>query len=92
MYYSVIQAVLVVTKHCSLAVVTLFNMGTLLTLQVTTPNKFTVAFFGESNNLPTEASVATHNIAVLERVWFSITLPSSSPQRTIMCITITISW
>jgi len=66
-------------------------MGTFLTLQVTTPNKFTVAFFSESNNFPTEASVATHDITVPDGIQFSVTLPANSPQGAILLIPFTVT-
>ena len=90
MYYSVIPVVILL-RYCSLAVVTFFNVGTLLTLEVATPNEFTVAVFSEGDYLPTEASVTTHHITILYGVCFSVTLPARSTQRAKIVIFFTIS-
>jgi len=92
MYYSVIQVVFLVTLGlCLLAVVTFYNVGTLFTLQVATPNKFTVAIFSESHNLPTEASVTAHNITVPNGIRFSVTLPANSSQGTVLLVPFTVA-
>ena len=77
--------------HCSLAVVTFLHVGTLFTLQMTAPNKFTIAVFSERHYLSTEASVTAHDITVHDGVWFSVTLPADSPQGAILFISFTVA-
>ena len=89
--YHLVIPVVILLRYCSLAVVTFFNVGTLLTLEVATPNEFTVAVFSEGDYLPTEASVATHHITILYGVGFSVTFPARSTQGAILIISFTVA-